>query len=362
VYAEEVDRAMTQLDATQVPPLGTRRATEAVPRRTNAVIVWAVVGAVFLVFEVFVLSRWMSGPNFAPRPVERGSVPELTRAVIGVTQVISPVVCAFIVGRFLLWPLARQRRLTFDGMLVIAYLFLWFQDPMGNLIGTQLYYSSAWVNMGSWTLGSFPGWVNPTGDRLPEPILVMGFGYLWLGFLSAVAACALMGRLRARWPRMSGAELMLGALVLGVVLDIAAEVSLAAAGVFAWPGAIHGLSLFPERPYRFPMYEGVLFGAVIVAGGVLKFFRDDRGNTLVERGAERLRLPRPAVTGLRFLAVFGFLHLFMAVVYSVPMVFFGLYSADPLPRYPAHLENGMCVVKATDQPCRPLEVPAKETR
>lgn len=349
---------MTQADATEAAyrPTGHPAGQPAgpMPRRVVPVLLWAAVGAVFLGFEAYVVARWIGSPHFAPRPVDPASVPELTKRVITVTQVISPLVCAVIVGRFLLWPLLRQRRLTFDGMLVLAYFALWFQDPIGNLIGTQLYYSSRWVNRGSWTLGSFPGWINPTGNRLPEPILVMGFGYLWLGFLSAIAACALMRRLRARWPRLSGLELMLGALALGVVLDVVAEVALAAAGTFAWPGAIRGLSLFPDQPYRFPMYEGVLFGAVIVSGGVLRFFRDDRGNTLVERGVDRLRFPRPAVTGLRFLAVFGFLHPFMAVVYSVPMVFFGLYS-DPLPRYPAHLENGMCVMGPRHDPCPAIE-------
>jgi hypothetical protein len=354
-------RRVTRAEATQAVQRPTRRAEGEVPRRVNPVLLWALVGAIFLGFEAYVVARWIGSPNFAPRPVDTASVPQPAKSVIMVTQVISPVVCAFIVGRFLLWPLLRQRRLTFDGMLVLAYFALWFQDPTGNLIGTQLYYSSQWVNMGSWTYGSFPGWVNPTGNRLPEPILVMGFGYLWLGFLSAVAARALMGRLRARWPRLSGLELMAGALVLGLVLDVVAEVALAAAGTFAWPGAIRGLSLFPDQPYRFPLYEGVLFGAVIVSGGVLKFFRDDRSNTLVERGVDRLRLPRPAVTGVRLLAVFGFMHLFMAVVYSVPMVFFGMYS-DPLPRYPAHLENGMCVVGPLHDPCPPLAAPGEVSR
>ena len=270
-------------------------------------------------------------------------MPELTKWVIHITQVISPLVCAFIIGRFLLWPLLRERKFGLDGMLVVAYFTLWFQDPMGNLVSTQLYYSAYWINMGSWTLGSFPGWISPAGNHLPEPILVMGFGYLWLGFLTGLAACALMTRLRNRFPRMSGVELTLAALALAIVLDVSAEVALAAAGTFAWPGAIEGLSLFHGEPYQFPMYEGVLFGAVIASGGVLRFFRDDRGLTFVERGAERLRYAQPVVTGVRFLAVYGFMHLFMATVYSVPMVFFGMHS-DPFLRYPSHLENGMCVV------------------
>lgn len=318
-----------------------------IPRRIEPVTAWALVGLAFLCFETWVWGRWMASANFAPRPVDAASVPEFTKQVIHVTQVISPIVCAIIVGRFLLWPLVRERRFTLDGMLVLAYFALWFQDPMGNLAGTQLYYSSYWINMGSWTLGSFPGWISPKGNHLPEPILVMGFGYLWLGFLAGQAAFWTMNRVRERFPRSGAFERMLAALALCVVLDVSAEVALAAAGTFAWPGAIEGLSLFHGKPYQFPMYEGILFGAVIASGGVLKHFRDDRGNTLVERGIDRLRFAAPAKTALRFLAVFGFMHLFMATAYSVPMIGFGLHSG-PFLRYPSHLENGMAPTRAKE--------------
>ncbi len=320
------------------------------PRRVSAVIIWAFIGAAFLTFELYVWGTWINSANFSPRPVDTSSVPELTRQVIRLTQIISPVVCVFIVFRFLLSPLIRERRFTLDGMLVVSYFALWFQDPLGNLVSTQLYYSSAWVNMGSWTLGSFPGWISPAGNHLPEPILVMGFGYLWLGFLAGMSACWLMSKLKARYPRASALELMLAGLALCVALDVAAETALAAAGTFAWPGAIKGLSLFHGKPYQFPMYEGILFGAVIASGGMLRYFRDDHGHSLVERGSERLRYPQPTKTALRFLAIYGFMQLFMAVVYSVPMNWFGMHS-DPFLRYASHLENGMCVVGPNHDQC-----------
>ena len=154
---------MTQTEAAGPTYRATRNGAAEMPRRASPVLLWALVGAAFLAFEVYVLARWMGSPDFAPRPVDTAPVPAVTRWVMTVTQVVSPVLCTFIVGRFLLWPLVRHRRLTFDGMLVVAYFMLWFQDPTGNLIGTQLYYSSHWVNMGSWTAGSFPGWVNQIG-------------------------------------------------------------------------------------------------------------------------------------------------------------------------------------------------------
>lgn len=322
-----------------------------VPRQINPVLVWAMVGALFMAFELYVWGTWVGSANFGRVTVTGAdSVSPLTRLVIQITEVISPVITFAIIGRFLLWPLFRERRLTTDGMLVIAWFFLWFQDPMGNLVSTQLYYSSAWVSMGSWTLGSFPGWISPAGNHLPEPILVMGFGYLWLGFSAGVAANWAMRKVRDRWPRTSALELMLLALALCTALDIGAEVALSAAGTFAWPCAIKGLSLFHGKPYQFPMYEGLLFGATIAAGGVLRFFRDDKGQTWVERGLDRLTFPKPAVTAIKFLAIFGFMHLFMATVYSVPMNWFGMHS-DTCLRYPSHLENNMCVVGPDRDQC-----------
>lgn len=320
------------------------------PRRVNPSLIWALIGLGFISFELFVWGTWMMSENFRRPFVDVASVPDLTKQVIHITQVISPLVCAIIIGKFLILPLFRERRFGFDGMLLIAWFFLWFQDPLGNLVSTQLYYSSYWYSFGSWTLGSFPGWISPAGNQLPEPILVMGFGYLWLGFAASVFACWVMRKMRDRWPRVSAPELMLVALMICLTLDIAAEVALAAAGTFAWPGAIKGLTLFHGKPYQFPLYEGVLFGSVFVAAACLRFYRDDKGNSVVERGVDRLPIPRSGKTLVRFLAIFGFMHLYMATVYSIPMNFFGMHS-DPFLEYPAHLENGMCVVGPNKDQC-----------
>ena len=328
----------------------TTSATPITSRRTNPALLWALLGLAFISFELFVIARWIGSDNFRPVPYDPASVPALTQQVITITQWLSPLVTAFIVIKFLLLPWIRERRPTTDGMLVIAYFFLWFQDPLGNLISTQLYYSAAWINRGSWTLGSFPGWISPNGNHLPEPILVMGFGYLWLGFCSAIAACKVMQWTRNQFPHTSNLELILVALTVGIALDITAELALMLAGTFAWPGAIKGLTLFYGEPYQFPMTEGVLFGATIVSGGVLRFFRDDKGATVVERGIERLSMGSSGKTTVKFFAIFGFMHLFMALVYSLPMAISSMYTTVNQ-RFPSHLENGMCVVGQNKDQC-----------
>jgi Spirocyclase AveC-like len=325
-------------------------------RRTNPALLWAALGLAIFCLEICVLARWIGGPNFRPAPVDPDSVPEFTKQVIHITQIVSPLITGFITLKFLILPWWRERRMTTDGMLLIAYFSLWFQDPLGNLISTQLYYSAYWFNMGSWTLGSFPGWISPAGNNLPEPILVMGFGYLWLGFSAAIIACKAMQWMKRRFPRVSGLELMLFALAIGVTLDITAEVSLAWAGTFAWPGAIKGITLFYGKPYQFPMTEGILFGATIVSGGVLRYYRDDTGATLVERGIERMRISSAARTLVKFFAIFGFMQLFMAVVYSLPMAISSMY-ATVNQRYPSHLENNMCVVGPNRDQCPALGIP-----
>ena len=328
-----------------------KRKVETLPARTiNPTLIWAGVGAVFIAFELFVIGRWLTGPHFGRPPVDTGSVPDLTRNVIQITQIISPVVTIVIVIRFLILPWITNRRITFDGMLLIAWFGLWFQDPMGNLLTTQLYYSSAWYSLGSWTLGSTPGWISPAGNHLPEPILVMGFGYLWLGVSSSVFASWAMRTCRQRFPRTSALELVLLALVICVTLDVLAEVALAWAGTFAWPAAIDGLTLFYGRPYQFPMYEGVLFGGVFAAAATLRFYRDDRGNSWAERGIDRIAVPTRVKGGIRFLSVYGFMHLFMAVAYAIPMMLFAT-QADNYLRYPSHLENGMCASGPESNQC-----------
>ena len=320
------------------------------PRRINPSLIWALLGAAFISLELFVVWNWVSSDNFRPIPVDPGSVPQFTKDVIHVLEWVMPTITAFVVWKFLILQSIKERQLTTDGMLVITWLFLWFQDPMGNLITTQLLYSSYWFNMGSWTLGSMPGWISPNGNNLPEPVLVMGFGYLWLGFAGSVIACAGMRWVKNRYPRVSNLELALVALVICIFLNDTGEVLLMMAGTYAWSAVIEEITLFYGTSYQLPLTEGILFPAVLAASALLRYYKDDKGMTIVERGLHRLQIPSQARLMVKFLAIFGFMHLTMAVVYSIPMAWTSMYAA-PSRTYPSHLVNNMCVSGIHNNQC-----------
>src|SRR3546814_1858443 len=68
--------------------------------------------------------------------------------------------------------------MPWDGMLMLALLTMWIQDPMCNYFNFTFMYNAHFVNMGSWS-SFLPGWQSPRGSNLPEPIFLMGGIYLW---------------------------------------------------------------------------------------------------------------------------------------------------------------------------------------
>jgi Spirocyclase AveC-like len=57
----------------------------------------------------------------------------------------------------------------------------------------------------------------------------------------------------------------------------------------------------------------------ITAVTALRYFRNDRGETLVERGSEHFRATGAKVTALRFFAVFAAMQMCLLLGYHVPM-------------------------------------------
>jgi hypothetical protein len=89
---------------------------------------------------------------------------------------------------------------------------------------------------------------------------------------------------------------------------------------------------------KFPLVEIVVAGLVFGLLAALRFFRDDRGRTVLERGAAHIqpRLRAPA-TVLALVAVTN-TAFFAAGVVEMAV---GLYAA-PYKKMPAHLVNGLC--------------------
>ena len=321
-------------------------------RETPPVLLWAAAGMCMVAFEVYVWMRWLTGSNL--RPTDPGSDPisDWERAYYIGLQIAVPVLWALCMWFWVIKPWMRERRMTSDGMIAIACWAICIFDCIMNYTSLTLLYNSQFVNFGAWTTGSFPGWTQPNGNHLPEPIFVTIPGYVALVYSQVVFVCMLLRRAKARWPGM-GILGAIGFVVLGLTLvDSIIEIFLIRSGVYAYPGGIREVTLFAGETYQFPLTEGFLFGGLAFGSvAVLKHFKDDKGSTFVERGVDQLRVGERSRTGLRFFAIFAYVHLMFLALYGVPNQWLATHS-DPFPAgYPSYLTNGMCVYGDTRDQC-----------
>ena len=324
--------------------LGRTHAQPIVQSKSKPIIGWATLGLLFVCFEAYVWISWITGPHFVPTDPGPDVLPGYQAFMLNLLQIVIPLLFFLCIWYWVVKPWRREGRMTNDGMMAIACWAICIYDCIMNYTSTTLLYNSHAVNFGAWTTGSFPGWTQPVGNLLPEPVFITIPGYMVLVFSQVVLICWLLRKIQARRPHM-GIFTAVGAIILGLfIVDSAIEILLLQSGIYAYPGGIREITLFSGEVYQFPLTEGFLFGGLALGSlAVLKFFKDDKGYTFVERGVESLKVSEPRKTGLRFLAIFGYFHLMFLVLYGVPNQWLATHS-DPYPEnMPSYLDNGMCV-------------------
>ena len=327
-------------------------------KRQSGVTFWAALGGFLLAFEVFVLARWVLGPNFkrtptGPDPISDGKLLYFTLLQIVVS--IAAIACLYF---WVVKPWRREGKLTTDGMIALAAAMIFFWDMNMNYTSVSLLYNSHLINFGAWANGAWPGWTSPSGNLLPEPLLVVVPGYTCLVFAQVVVICALLRRARRRWPNM-GVIGSIGFIILGTtIVDSCIEIALMRTGVYAYPGGIRAVTLFAGETYQFPLTEGFFFGGLGVGSmAVLKYFRNDKGQTLADRGVEHLNVSEGTRQRIKFLAIFGFVHGLFFLLYMVPNQWLATH-ADRFPEgYPSYMINNMCASGASGDECPGPGVP-----
>lgn len=320
--------------------------------KTAPIVVWAAIGVLIFLFQAYVLVTWATGPNFVTTPPGPDALSETQRWYFLFLQTAIPLGAVVCLIKWVLLPRLRLGHLSADGRLFLAGSLIFFWDMSMNYSATTLLYNSHLLNFGAWTLGSWPMWFSPAANLLPEPILVTPPGYTALVTTQALFVCWLMRKAKARWPNLRPLA-CIGLIILGcTVVDSTIEVLLIRTEVYAYPGAIRAFALFPGETYQFPLNEGILFGGLGVGSmAMLLFFRDDRGDTIAERGVDSLRVSENAKGWLRGFSVFGYCHFMFIVLYAIPMQFFSLHSG-PFPEgYPSYMLNGMCVYGPNADQC-----------
>jgi len=100
-------------------------------------------------------------------------------------------------------------------------------------------------------------------------------------------------------------------------------------GLYCYPGAIKSLCVFPGHYYQYPIYQGIFYGLTMLGFCSLRYFTNDRGQTFVERGLDRIN-GYWRQQGARFLAVFAGVSIIFFVTYNIPTQWLGTH-AEPWP-------------------------------
>ena len=333
---------------------------------SKPVLIWATFGGALLLLQVYVWARWITGPYFTRVPGGVSDPPSYMKVPLIANAAILWAALPVAIWWFFVRPWRRERRISLDGLLVLSTGLMFFQDPLLNYLNTWCTYNTWLFNRGSWS-AMIPGAVSPEapGRQVAEPLLTNVPGYAYGVVLITIVGCAVMRKIKARWPNISPVRLIIATYGFTILLDFLMEgCLLLPIGFYSYPGAIRAVSVNAGHYYQWPIYEGLMWGAVQAALCCLRYFTDDKGQTVVERGLDRLGGGFARQQFVRFLALFAGASTCFFFFYNVPAQWFGMH-ADPWPvdvQKRSYLNGGICG-DGSDQPCpNPvLPIPTKHS-
>ena len=307
---------------------GAARPTVAADRAPLPVKWWAVLGAAVLVFQAIVLTRWATGPYFERVDPGPTPLPGWMKVALVVLQVVLPIAGLAVLYRFVVKPWRRERRVGLDGLMAIAFLILAFHDPLSAYVGHWYTYNAWQVNMGSW-VNSLPGALAPgtPAHQVAYPLLIVPGAYVVIFMLVTMMGASIMRRAKARWPRISRIGLAAICFAVMVPFDVVFEgIVFMPLGSWEYPGG--HIKIFSDTFHAYPLNEALTTGVIFTMFACIKYFANDRGQSLAERGAEQLGGGPMRFTAVRLLAVTGLVTLAMTIGYTLPNTWFGAHSAE----------------------------------
>jgi hypothetical protein len=338
-------------------PMVARSATAAQPRKARPVLWWAAIGALALALQVYLYTAWIWSGDATPTRTGPTPVPTFMRVNIRIHEVGGVVVMVFMIYWFIIRPWRRERRLSWDGLFLLGALSIVWQDSLLNITQYQWVANAYFTNWGSW-LCRVPGWIPPEGCHFIEPPLLTLTWYSYGILLAAIFGNHIMRRVRAKWPEMGTVGVMGICFGILAVIDLLMESAYLRLGMFSYPGAIKGLTLWYGHYYQFPIYEAVFWGVAWTAMTSLRYFRNDKDQSVCERGIDNVRVGQKGKALLRALAICGALNA-VYFIYSITMAFVGGSHASSWPEdvlKRSYFTQGLCGV-GTNYMCPGPAVP-----
>jgi hypothetical protein len=312
-------------------------------RRTPPVTVWAMVGLAFLLFEAYLMIAWVASGDAKPTPPGPTPISATYQTVIHVWEIANVIIGLLFLYHFLVKPWRRERTVTLDGLLSVAFVLLFWQDPLSDYYQTAVTYSAAQTNLGSWVM-HIPGWNAPLGSQLAWPIVWGPPAYLYFWMLSVISGGWIITRAKRRWPRLTRIQVIVICYFTMAVVDLIGELVWVRLGLYTFVGPPESLTLFYGRYYQFPIYETLVLSVPMTVLTCLRYFKNDRGQTLVERGLHEVHGSGAKRTAIRFLALVAATNLIFLCFYNIPMQWFGMRTGSPVQEIVdrSYLLNGIC--------------------
>jgi multisubunit Na+/H+ antiporter MnhF subunit len=324
-------------------------------------------GAVVVAFEAYVMVKWVTGPNFKRVPSGPSVPPTWMKAVLISAEILAPIAALAFLFRVVVRPWLRERVVTTDGLMCVAFLFMVIQDPLANYFAPYMTYNAYLVNFGSW-VSDVPGWQSygRPGAMLVEPIIFQPANYILAPLLTMMVGCKALDWLKRRRPTIGNVRLVgtlfAGMLVLWPIIEGGIYMPL---GVFTFSGG--SLSIFPDAYHKYPLQQLLCAAAFMTVFTAFRYFRDERGHSVVERGVERLQVGAKHKVALRFLAVLGVFNVMYLATYNLPLALWthatvGNWPADVQRR--SYLTDRLCgdgTQRACPGASSPREVPFAST-
>lgn len=326
-------------------------------KKFRPVIPLAALGVVITAFEAFVIIKWLTGPNFKTTPVGPSEVPTYMKVGLTGLTVIGIVLWCWCIWHFLIQPWRREGHITLDGMFALSFVFIYWMDPYGDAIVPQFTYNAWLLNKGSW-LADTPGVLMPNANLIPEPYLLTGPLYLWCIFGVVVVANKLMKKAQQRWPQLSNGGLIAWTIGLFIVWDLFWELTFIRIGYWTYPTTPNFLTIFGDEWYRIHLTEPIFWGTTWALFACLRYFKNDKGQTLAERGIDQVQGSTKKKAFLRFFALYGVLNVIFFLFYVVGTNAIAIHGdswpEDTLKR--SYFTNGLCGA-GTDYACPGQGVP-----
>jgi Spirocyclase AveC-like len=286
---------------------------------------WAGLGTAWLLLMVYMWTRWLVSGHAHATPTGPTPVPTWQTLVLrleegGFLAASVPVLY------FCVWkPWREGRGLTLDGMLLIGLFTCWaIQDPWANYTRPIYAYNADLINLGCpqcWV----PGW--QTSHAVSEGLLFDPGIYLSAIFLGLVVCNWVMRRVKAWRPQTGTLGLIGVAYAFMLIMDLVTESVFVRGHAYIYPGAPRSTSLFAGTPNAFPIFEIFAWGAAWAAFACLRYFKNDRGETLPERGASLLAGTPRRRRIYCLVAVIGALNLAEVWTYNIPMQWLAMHDS-----------------------------------